>query len=118
LTAPGSAAHLGVCKLRHKPPTSSPPQTAAANESHEGMAIPALPWMDAAQYKGPFPKHSPFVGGIVAVHVAFRNDSAEAMKVTLSRIRLNVRVDNDTLQQLQPLSADQVADAAMRPKGK
>jgi hypothetical protein len=40
------------------------------------------------------------------------------MKVTLSRIRLNVRVDSDALQQLQPLSAEQVADAALRPRGK
>lgn len=90
----------------------------AANETHEGLAISAEPWLDATQYKEPFPKHSPFSGGVVAVHVAFRNDSAEAMKVTLSRVRLNIRVDSDTLQQLQPLSADQVADAAMRPKGK
>jgi len=94
------------------------PSPVAANETHEGMAISAEPWLDAARYKEPFPKHSPFAGGVVAVHVSFRNDSGEAMKVTLNRIRLNLRVDSDTLQQLQPLSADQVADAALRPKGK
>jgi hypothetical protein len=82
------------------------------------MAISAQPWLDAAKYKEPFPKHSSFSGGVVAVHVSFRNDSGEAMKVTLNRIRLNIRVDSDTLQQLQPLSAEQVADLAMRPKGR
>jgi len=70
------------------------------------MAISAQPWLDAAQYKQPFPKHSPFPAGIVAIHVAFRN-----------RIRLNVRVD-ENIQQLEPLSAEQVADAALRPKAK
>jgi len=95
----------------------SPQPRAAAAESHEGMAISAQPWLDSSQYKQPFPKHSPFAAGVVAVHVSFRNDSAEALKVGLSRIRLNIRVDEST-QQLVPLSAEQVADAAMRPKAK
>jgi len=90
----------------------------AANESHEGMAISAQPWLDPAQYKQPFPKHSPFTGGVLAVHVSFRNDSGEAMKVALDRIRLTLRVDSENTQQLQPLTADQVADAALRPKAK
>jgi hypothetical protein len=90
---------------------------AAAAESHEGMAISAEPWLDSTQYKQPFPKHSPFAAGVVAVHVAFRNDSGEAMKIGLNRIRLNIRVDENT-QQLEPLSSEQVADAAMRPKAK
>jgi hypothetical protein len=98
-------------------PQNRPART-AANESHEGMAISAEAWLDAAQYKDPFPKHSPFAAGVVAVHVEFRNDSAEAMKVGLSRIRLNVHVDSETLQQLEPLSSEQVADAAMRPRAK
>lgn len=88
-----------------------------ATDSHEGMAISAEPWLDAAQYKQAFPKRSPFPAGVVAIHVAFRNDSGEAMKVGLSRIRLNVRVEEVT-QQLEPLSAEQVADAALRPRGK
>jgi hypothetical protein len=91
---------------------------AAANESHEGMAVSAQPWLDAGQYKQPFPKHSPFAGGVLAIHVSFRNDSAEAMKVGLDRIRLTLRVDSENVQQLEPLSADQVADAALRPKAK
>ena len=112
-----SAVAFPFISLRGQAEQNGAPRV-AANETHEGMAISAEPWLDGAKYKDPFPKHSPFSGGVVAVHVSFRNDSGEAMKVTLSRIRLNVRVDSDTLQQLQPLSADQVADAAMRPKGK
>jgi len=110
------AAALSVAPLCGQASQSA--RSLAARESHEGMAISALPWLDSELYKQPFPKHSPFPAGVVAVHVSFRNDSAETMKVTLNRVRLNVRVDSETLQQLQPLSADQVADAAMRPRGK
>ena len=87
----------------------------ASLESHEGMTISVQPWMDAALYKEKFPKKSPFNAGVLAVEVAFRNDSDESVKVDLERIRLSVRIDEDNRQQLEPLTAEQVADVTLAP---
>src|SRR6266566_7830250 len=57
-------------------------------ESHEGMTITARPWTDPALYKEKFPKKSPFAAGIVAIQVAFRNDSDESMKINSRSIPL------------------------------
>jgi hypothetical protein len=90
----------------------------ASLETHEGLTISAQPWTDATLYKEKFPKKSPLAAGIVAMHVLFRNDSNESMKVSLDRIRLTVQVDQDSRQELQALSAAQVADEVFKPGGK
>ena len=87
-------------------------------ESHEGVTISAKPWTQAAQYKEKFPKKSPFAGGVMAVQVAIRNDSPESIKVALDRIRLSFQLDEDNRQELQPMKADEVADAVLRPASK
>jgi hypothetical protein len=90
----------------------------ASLQSHEAMTISALPWTDPALYKEKFPKKSPFAAGILAVMVAFRNDSDESVKLNLDRIRLSVRIDEDNRQQLEPLTADQVAYETLAPARK
>jgi hypothetical protein len=90
----------------------------ASLETHEGLTISAQPWRDAALYKEKFPKKSPFAAGIVAMHVVFRNDSNESMKVSLDRIRLSFQVDEDHRQELQALTPAQVADEVLKPGGK
>ena len=90
----------------------------ASLESHEGLTVSALPWMDAAQYKERFPKKSPFSAGVLAVQVVLRNDSDESMRVNLGRIRLTVQLDADNRQEVQSLTADQVADAVLKPAAK
>ena len=87
-------------------------------ETHEGLTISARPWTDAALYKEKFPKKSPYAAGILAMQVVFRNDSNEAMKVTLLRIRLSFQIDQDTRQELQALTPAQVADEVLKPGGK
>jgi len=90
----------------------------ASLETHEGLTISAQPWTDAALYKEKFPKKSPFAAGIVAMQVVFRNDSNESMKVSLDRIRLSFQIDEDHRQELQALTAAQVADEVFKPGGK
>jgi len=87
----------------------------ASLESHEGLTISARPWMDPALYKDKFPKKSPLAGGVLAVQVAFRNDSNEGLKVDLKRIRLNVMISEDNPQALPALTADEAADAILAP---
>jgi hypothetical protein len=90
----------------------------ASLQSHEGMTITARPWTDAALYKEKFPKKSPYAAGVLALQVAFRNDSDDSVKVNLERIRLSVLIDEDNRQELAPLTAGEVADAVLRPAAK
>jgi hypothetical protein len=87
----------------------------ASLQSHEGMTITARPWTEAALYKEKFPKKSPYAAGVLAVQVAFRNDSDDSVKINLDRIRLSLRIDEDNRQELTPLTAGELADAVLKP---
>jgi hypothetical protein len=90
----------------------------ASLESHEGLTITARPWTDPALYKEKFHKKSPFDAGIVALQVAFRNDSDDSMKISLERIRLNIAISEEEKQALEPLSSEQAADVITHPGAK
>ena len=90
----------------------------ASLESHEGVTITARPWTDPTLYKEKFPKKSPYAVGIIAVQVAFRNDSDDSMKINLERIRLNVTLSEENRQALQPLSPEEAADLITNPGAK
>jgi hypothetical protein len=95
-----------------------PPLRTAAQESHEGLTVSAMPWTDAARYKEKFPKKSPYAAGILAVQVSFRNDSDDSVKVNLSRIRLTVHLDAENTQELPSLSPEELVQAVLKPGGK
>ncbi|HKT47474.1 MAG TPA: hypothetical protein VJP87_08125 [Candidatus Acidoferrales bacterium] len=97
---------------------SSASLKAAASDAHEGLTISAQPWLDSAQYKTKFPKKSPLAAGVIAVEVAFRNDSADAMSVAISRIRMSLQIDQDNRQELQALTPLELADAILHPGSK
>jgi hypothetical protein len=82
-------------------------------DAHEGITIGVDPWTQASRYKTKFPKKSPFNGGIVALHLTIRNDNDEGVKLNLSRIRLLVQLDEDNRQELEALTAEDVADTVM-----
>jgi hypothetical protein len=88
----------------------------SAVDSHEGMTITAEPWTSPEQYKAKFPKKSPFAAGIVAIHVSFRNDTNESIRISLERIRLTLNLGENNRQELPPLSPEQLADAVIRPR--
>jgi len=90
----------------------------ASLESHEGVTITARPWTDPTLYKEKFPKKSPYAVGIIALQVAFRNDSDDSMKINLERIRLNVTLSEENQQALQPLSSEEAADLITNPGAK
>ena len=94
------------------------PARGAAIESHEGVTISVEPWTHASNYKDKFPKKSPFNGGVVALHVTFRNNSSESVRVDLQRIRLVVILGEENRQELVPLTADDVADTVLLKGGK
>lgn len=87
-------------------------------ESHEGMTITARPWTDPALYKEKFHKKSPYAAGIVALQVAFRNDSDDSIKVNLERIRLNITISEEDRQALDSLTSERAADVILKPGAK
>jgi hypothetical protein len=82
------------------------------------MTITARPWTDPTLYKEKFPKKSPYAAGIIAVHVVFRNDSDDSMKINLERIRLNLALSEEDHQALYPLSSEGAADVITHPSAK
>jgi hypothetical protein len=82
-------------------------------DAHEGVTIGVDPWTQANRYKEKFPKKTPFASGIVALRLSIRNDNDEAVKLNLQRIRLLVQLDPDNKQELEALTADDVADTVM-----
>jgi hypothetical protein len=98
--------------------SASKPITTASLDSHEGLTIAADPWLSAERYKQAFPKKSPYAAGILAIKVTLRNDSAESIKVGIERIRLNLTLADDGRQELPALTAEQLADAVLRPRVK
>ena len=88
-------------------------------DAHEGVTIGVEPWTQASRYKDKFPKKTPFTAGIVGLRLTIRNDNDEAVKLNLKRIRLLVMLDPENRQELEALTADDVADAVMlRQNGK
>jgi hypothetical protein len=117
---PAIALPFLLVSLLGTAPTSGQkaPLKTSSLESHEGLTISAQPWTDAALYKEKFPKKSPYAAGVLAVQVAFRNDSDESLRVNLGRIRLTVLLDGDNRQEVQSLTADQLADEVLKPTAK
>ena len=96
-------------------PQSTTPRV-GITDSHEGMTIGVDPWTQPSQYKEKFPKKSPLSGGVVALRVSFRNNSDQSIKVDLRRIRLLVTLDEENRQELEPLTAEDVADTVLLSK--
>jgi hypothetical protein len=111
---------LGAALVAARQGTSQQPSTlkTASLESHEGLTITARAWTDPALYKEKFHKKSPYAAGIIALQVAFRNDSDDSMKINLERIRLNISISEEEQQALQPLSSEQAADVITHPGAK
>jgi hypothetical protein len=92
--------------------TQAPPHD-SITDSHEGITIGVDPWTTSNRYKEKFPKKSPFAGGVVAIHIRVQNNNDQGIKINLERIRLLVQIDEENRQELEPLTAADVADAVL-----
>ena len=110
---------LGILLGRAAAGQQAKPLRTSILDAHEGVTIGVEPWTQASRHKERFPKKTPFAAGIVALKLSIRNDNDEAVKLTLRRIRLLVQLDAENRQELESLTADDVADAVMlRQNGK
>ena len=107
---PPLLAFLAVAALAGQ---QAAPVRAPIQDSHEKMTIGIDPWTVASRYKERFPKKSPFSKGIVALSVSFRNDSDEGVKIDLPHIRLLLQISEEERQELDPLTAEEVADTVL-----
>ncbi len=112
------AAFLLFSASSAQQPHQSPPMRTSALDSHEGMTIAADPWTDVARYKQAFSKKNPYSFGIVAIRVMLRNETADSIRVNLSRIRLTLVLEDDSRQELPSLTSEQLADAVFSSKVK
>ena len=111
-----ATAVLFVTLVQPSGAQQSPPATkTSVLDAHEGMTVSAEPWTSPEQYKQKFRKKSPFESGIIAIHVSFRNETNQSIRIGLSRIRLSLNVDENNRQELRPMTAEDVADAVYRP---
>jgi len=104
---------LGILLGRAASGQQEKPLKTSILDAHEGVTIGVDPWTQASRYKEKFPKKTPFGAGIVALRLSIRNDNDEAVKLNLHRIRLLVQLDPENRQELESLTADDVADTVM-----
>ena len=100
-----------------QPANPPPPMPLAAHDKHEGLDVSALPCLDAARSKEIFGKQDPYSAGLLALDVTLQNLTTEAMRVTVGTIRLEVEVEGEGRQKLQPLRPREVATLIAYPSG-
>jgi hypothetical protein len=113
LLAVVAVVFLGILLGRAASGQQEKPLKTSILDAHEGVTIGVDPWTQASRYKEKFPKKTPFAGGIVALRLSIRNDNDEAVKLNRPRIRLLVQIDPENRQELEAMTADDVADTVM-----
>ena len=101
-----------------KTPNPAPTPAATAREDrHEGLSIVADPYTDTARAKEKFGKANPLNVGILPIEVFIRNESPQPIRVDLSTVQLEVRMHSGPRQEIDWLTADEVAKAIAHPGG-
>jgi hypothetical protein len=96
----------------------SPSAAAAAREDrHEGLSIVADPYTDASRAKEKFGKANPLAVGILPIEVFIRNESSQPIRVDLSTVQLEVRLRSGPRQDIDWLTAAEVAKTIAHPGG-
>lgn len=116
LAVPCAALLLFSSSAAQQQQPQQAPMRASALDSHEGMTIAAEPWTRADQYKSAFPKKNPYASGVLAIKVMFRNETAESIRVNISRIRLSLVLEDESRQELPSLASADVADVVFTSK--
>jgi len=86
-------------------------------DSHDGLTISVDTYTDANRAKKTFGKANPLRVGILPVEVFLRNDTREAMRLTLDTIRLDMHLGGSGNQNIASLSPGDAALAIAYPRG-
>ena len=86
-------------------------------DTHDGLIVMANPLTDAEKAKTLFGKADPIAIGILPVDVYLKNDSPQPIRVDIDTIQLTVHTLRGKRQDLDWLSADEVASLIAHPEG-
>ena len=98
-------------------PPANPSSGSLPQDKHDGLAVSAKPYTDAELAKEKFGKANPLAVGILPVEVFLHNDSLQPIRVDMSTIQLSVNFPNGKHQDLDWLSAKEVAAVVAHPNG-
>lgn len=108
----------GVCAQTNSSSGNSANATAVGREDrHEGLSIVADPYTDVPRSKEKFGKANPLEVGILPIEVFIRNESAEPIRIDLNTVQLEVRLRSGRRQDIDWLTAAEVAKAIAHPGG-
>jgi hypothetical protein len=93
------------------------PTASLPHDSHDGLTIMADPWTDKQRSKDKFGKANPLDAGILPVEVFLRNATGHPIQVNLNTVQLEVHFRNGSRQEIDWLSADDVAAMIAHPGG-
>jgi hypothetical protein len=93
------------------------PTASLPHDNHDGLTIMADPWTDKQRNKDKFGKANPLDAGILPVEVFLRNSTDHPIQVNLNTVQLEVHLRNGSHQDIDWLSADDVAAMIAHPGG-
>jgi hypothetical protein len=100
-----------------KPPSPAAAAATVREDRHEGLSIVADPYTDAPRAKEKFGKANPLAVGILPIEVFIHNESTQPIRVDLTTVQLEVRMRSGPRQDIDWLSAGEVAKAIAHPGG-
>jgi hypothetical protein len=100
--------------------TSAAPGSTEASLSrdrHEGLNVSVDPYTDTERAKKKFGKANPLSAGILPLEVSLRNELDQPIRIDLSTVQLEVRPPESKRQDIDSLSAAEVAKLIVHPEG-
>jgi len=88
-----------------------------SHDRHDGLTISADPYTDVERAKKTFGKANPIPAGILPVEVFLRNETDQPIRIDLTTIQLEVHPPDSKRQDIDSLSAVEVAKAIVHPEG-
>jgi hypothetical protein len=124
ILAPALLLACAATFAQANPPPAKPGGTALPSatlqlptDRHEGLSISADPYVDKARCKEKFGKADPLPIGVLPIEIFIRNESAQTIRVKLETIQLEIRHASGSRQDIDWLTADEVAKFIAHPGG-
>jgi hypothetical protein len=98
-------------------PDANQPAASLPEDKHEGLTVSVNSYTETDRAKEKFGKASPLAVGILPVEVFLHNDTAQAMRIDVSTIQLSVQFPSGKHQDVDAITAKEVAAAVAHPNG-
>ena len=99
------------------PAAAADPIADLQRDTHSGLTVAANPLTDPEQAKSIFGKADPVPLGVLPVEVFLKNDSQQPIRVDIDTIQLTVHTEHSGRQDIDWLSAQEVATLIVHPEG-